>query len=129
MTSIFTKIVRGEIPSHRVYEDDAHYACLDINPIQPGHTLVFPKREVDYIFDMEPDALAELWKASQTVAKALKAATGCKRIVVMVVGYEVRHVHVHLIPTNRIDDYPIPPRDPLDPVWAEDFLAQVRAAF
>ena len=128
MASIFTRIVHGEIPSHRVYEDDKHYAFLDINPVQPGHTLVIPKREVDYMFDLEPDELAELWQATQTVAKALKTATGCARIVTVVVGYEVPHVHIHLIPTNELDDYPIPPRGTLDPMQVDEMLAEIRGA-
>ena len=86
MASIFTRIIRGEIPSHRVYEDERHYAFLDINPVQRGHTLVVPKREVDYVFDLEPEELGELWKAAQVVAKALQEATGCRRVVTTVVG-------------------------------------------
>jgi histidine triad (HIT) family protein len=129
MATIFTKLIRGELPSHRIYEDEQHYACLDINPLQPGHALVFPKREVDYLFDMPPDELADLWKAVQTVAIALKKATDCARIVTLVVGYEVPHVHVHLIPTNKIHDYPIPPRVDLDHEQAAVFAEQVRGAF
>ena len=128
MASIFTRIVHGEIPSHRVYEDDKHYAFLDINPFQRGHTLVIPKREVGYLFDLEPDELADLWKAAQVVARALKTATGCKRIVTMVVGYEVPHVHIHLIPTNALGDIPIPPQGTLDPEDVDGLLASIRAA-
>jgi len=128
MASIFTRIVHGEIPSHRVYEDDRHYAFLDINPIRPGHTLVIPKREVGYLFDLEPDELADLWKAAQTVAHALKRATGCARIVTMVVGYEVPHAHIHLIPTDALGDFPIPPQGTLDPQEVDGLLARIRAA-
>ena len=128
MASIFTRIVQGEIPSHRVFEDDKHYAFLDINPVQPGHTLVIPKREVEYIYDMEPGAYVDLWNAAQTVAKALKQATGCARIVTITEGYEVPHVHVHLIPTNNARDWRRLPTEPLDPADAEAFLAKVRAA-
>ncbi len=129
MASIFTQIVRGEIPSHRVHEDDAHYAFLDINPIQPGHVLVIPKREVDYLFDLPADELSALWRFVQVVAERLKAETGCARIVTCVVGYEVPHCHVHLIPTNDIDDYPIPPRLTLDHAWGADFAERLQARF
>jgi histidine triad (HIT) family protein len=128
MASVFTKIIRGEIPGHRVYEDEAHYAFLDIHPIQPGHTLLVPKREVDYLFDLQPEELAALFRAAQTVAQALKRVTACARVVVTVVGYEVPHAHVHLIPTNRLGDYPPPPTGTLEPAWAEDFAARVRDA-
>jgi histidine triad (HIT) family protein len=126
MASIFTRILRGEIPCHRVYEDEKHFAFLDIRPVQRGHTLVVPRREVSYLFDMPPEDLADLWKASQVVARALQAATGCKRIVTTVIGYEVPHVHVHLIPTNRAGDFPIPPQGSVDPVDAENLVAAVR---
>lgn len=128
MASIFTRIIRGEIPSHRVYEDDRHYAFLDINPVQRGHTLIVPKREVDYLFDMAPEELAEFWKAAQTVAHALKAATGCARIVTLTLGYEVPHAHVHLIPTNELGDFPLPPQGSLDPDDTEGLLASIQAA-
>lgn len=111
MSSIFTKIMDGEIPSHRVYEDDATYAFLDINPRQEGHTLVIPRVEVDYLFDLEPDDYRALWDAVAVVGDGLKQATGCARVVVIVVGYEVPHAHVHLIPTNELADVPFPPVD------------------
>ena len=129
MATIFTKLIQGELPSHRVHEDDAHFACLDINPIQPGHTLVIPKREVDQMFDLTPDELASLWQFSQVVAEKLKAETGCERIVSVVVGYEVPHVHVHLIPTNELDDFPIPPRSDLDHGEAAGFAERMQARF
>ena len=124
MASIFTKIVAGEIPCHRVYEDEDHLAFLDINPIQPGHTLVIPKREVSVLFDLEPDAYA-LWRAVRKVEAALRTATGCERVVVMVVGYEVPHAHVHLIPTRALGDFPIPPQGSLDPGETETLLAAI----
>jgi histidine triad (HIT) family protein len=109
MTSIFTKIIEGEIPSHRIHEDDHTYAFLDINPRQEGHTLVVPKTEVDYLFDLPAEAYRVLWDAVRTVSAALKEATGCARVVVIVLGYEVPHAHVHLIPTNSLGDVPFPP--------------------
>lgn len=111
MSSIFTKIIEGEIPSHRIYEDDATYAFLDINPRQEGHTLVIPKAEVDYLFDLDSEDYRALWEAVQTVARGLEEATGCARVVVIVLGYEVPHAHVHLIPTNDLSDVPFPPVD------------------
>jgi histidine triad (HIT) family protein len=111
MSSIFTKIIGGEIPSHRIYEDDSTFAFLDINPRQPGHTLVIPKREVDYLFDLPIDDYEALWNTCRRVAAALKAATGCARVAVIVLGYEVAHAHVHLIPTNELGNIPFPPVD------------------
>ena len=127
MSSIFTKIVQGEIPSYRIYEDEDHLAFLDINPMQPGHTLVIPKREVDYLFDLSEAEYTGLWKAVRTVEAALKMALGCKRLVVLVVGYEVPHVHVHLIPTDELSDYPLPPRQTLEAADAEALTAKVVA--
>ena len=111
MSSIFTKIIDGEIPSHRIHEDDRTYAFLDINPRQPGHTLVIPKIEVDHLFDLPPEDYEALWGTCRRVAEALKAATGCARVAVIVFGYEVAHAHVHLIPTNELGDIPFPPID------------------
>ena len=128
MASIFTRIVEGEIPSHKLYESDTHLAFLDINPIQPGHALVIPKREVDYLFDLPEDEYTALWKTVRVVEAALRKATGCKRVVVLVVGYEVPHAHVHLIPTNALHDYPIPPQGTLTPEQAETLKADVAAA-
>ncbi|MGE0192219.1 MAG: HIT family protein [Planctomycetota bacterium] len=110
MNTIFTRIVTGEIPADKVLEDDDHLAFLDIVPIQPGHVLCIPKREVGYLFDMTPEAQAALWSFVRRVEVGVRQATGCKRVVVMVVGWEVPHVHVHLIPTNGISDFPVPPK-------------------
>jgi len=115
MPSIFTKIIAGEIPCHRVWEDDDHIAFLDIRPVQLGHTLVVPKREVGYLFDMTPAAQAALWEAVRTVEGKIRAALGCERVVLAVVGWEVRHVHVHLVPTNAIGEFSFPPPGRVDP--------------
>jgi histidine triad (HIT) family protein len=120
MSSIFTKIIAGEIPSHRIFEDSSSFAFLDINPRQEGHALVVPKTEVDYLFDLPSTDYDALWRAVATVADGLKAATGCARVVVLVVGYEVAPAHVHLIPTNDLGDVPFPPVD----VGAQDRLAE-----
>ena len=127
MASIFTQIILGNIPSYRVYEDDEVYAFLDINPIQAGHTLVIPKREVDYLFDLSEAEYTGLWLAVRKIEAELKRATGCQRIVLMVVGYEVPHAHIHLIPTNELADYPLPERMTLVAEDAQALLTQIEA--
>jgi histidine triad (HIT) family protein len=129
MPSIFTRIVQGEIPCHKVYEDEKHLAFLDIHPIQRGHTLVIPKREIDSLFDLAPDEFDDLWRVVHRVAAALKDQTGCERVVLLVVGYEVPHAHVHLVPTFELDDYPIPPRMELDAVDAKGLAYEMRKRF
>jgi histidine triad (HIT) family protein len=111
MPSLFTKIIDGEIPSHSVYEDDSTFAFLDINPRQEGHTLVVPKREVDYLFDLPQADYEALWDTARVVAEGLKRATGCARVAVMVLGYEIPHAHIHLIPSSALEDVPLPPLD------------------
>lgn len=104
MASIFSKIVQGEIPCHKVAEDDRFLAFLDIFPLKKGHVLVIPKQEVDYIFDIEDDLLGDLMLFAKKVAKSLKAAIPCERIGVAVIGLEVPHAHIHLVPINNIHD-------------------------
>ena len=104
MSTIFTKIVKGEIPSYKVAESDRFYAFLDINPISKGHTLVIPKSETDYIFDMDSNELSEMIVFAQKVAQAIKAAIPCNRVGVAVLGLEVPHAHIHLIPINSESD-------------------------
>lgn len=104
--NIFARIVRGEIPCHKVWEDERHLAFLDIRPVKPGHTLVIPKADGDYLFDLEPQRYTELMQAVRTVARLLKERTGCKRVVELVLGYEVPHAHVHLIPTDSMAELP-----------------------
>lgn len=104
MASIFSKIIAGEIPSYRVAEDDKHYAFLDINPLSEGHTLVVPKREVDYIFDLTDEEYADLQLFAKRVAAAIEKTVPCKRIGVAVIGLEVPHAHIHLVPINTEAD-------------------------
>ena len=104
MASIFSKIVAGEIPSYKVAEDDKHYAFLDINPVAAGHTLVIPKHEVDYIFDLPEQEYADLMNFARRVAECMKEVMPCKRIGVAVMGLEVPHAHIHLLPINQESD-------------------------
>ncbi|NNE28874.1 MAG: HIT family protein [Saprospiraceae bacterium] len=104
MSSIFSKIVAGEIPCHKIAEDDHFLAFLDIFPLVKGHTLVIPKKEVDYIFDLDGDVLSGILNFSKPVAKAIESVIPCERIGVTVIGLEVPHAHVHLIPINSVGD-------------------------
>ena len=104
MPSIFTKIVQGEIPSYKIAEDENFYSFLDINPNAKGHTLVIPKKEVNKLFDLDKETYAGLMDFSYRVAKALEKTIPCERIGMSVIGLEVPHVHVHLIPINYMDD-------------------------
>jgi histidine triad (HIT) family protein len=104
MPTIFSRIVSGELPAYKVAEDADHLAFLDITPLVEGHTLVIPKKEIDYIFDMTPQALAALHVFAQRVAKGVQAAVPCRRIGVAVIGLEVPHAHIHLIPMNKVAD-------------------------
>lgn len=104
MASIFSRIASGEIPSYKVAEDEKHYAFLDINPVAKGHTLVIPKREVDYIFDLSDDELAALHVFAKKVAEGIKKAVPCKKVAEAVIGLEVPHAHIHLIPISSEGD-------------------------
>ncbi|KAF2079685.1 HIT family protein [Flavobacterium sharifuzzamanii] len=104
MASIFTKIVNGEIPAYKIAEDENYLAFLDVNPNAKGHTLCIPKQEIDKIFDMDEELYLGLMKFSKKVAAALEKTVPCKRIGIAVVGLEVPHAHVHLIPLNHMDE-------------------------
>ena len=104
MASIFSRIVAGEIPSWKVAEDADFYAFLDINPLAEGHTLVIPKKEVDYIFDLDPETYAGLWQFAARVAAAIRESVPCKRVGVAVLGMEVPHAHIHLVPLQTEGD-------------------------
>ena len=104
MSSIFSKIVSNEIPSYKVYENENFLAFLDINPLKQGHTLVIPKIEVDYIFDLKSKEYQELWNFAKLVAKGMKRVIKCKRISIVVMGLEVPHAHIHLIPLDSMQD-------------------------
>jgi histidine triad (HIT) family protein len=104
MATIFTKIIKGEIPCYKIAEDDNYFAFLDINPLRAGHTLVVPKKETDYIFDLGDDELAGLILFSKKVAAAIKSAIPCNRIGVAVLGLEIPHAHIHLVPMDTMED-------------------------
>lgn len=104
MASVFSKIIAGEIPCYKIAEDDNYFAFLDINPVMPGHTLVVPKHETDYIFDLEEDEYAGLTKFARRVARCMKKVIDCKKIAVAVLGLEVAHAHIHLIPISKEND-------------------------
>ena len=104
MTTIFSKIIAGDIPSYKIVEDDRFYAFLDINPMTKGHTLVVPKQETDYIFDLDDALLAEMVMFSKRVALAIEKAISCKRVGMMVIGLEVPHAHIHLVPIQSEGD-------------------------
>lgn len=130
MASIFSRIVAGEIPSYKVAEDDKHYAFLDISPVAPGHTLVIPKKEVDYLFDLADDEYESLQLFAKRVAAAMKSALPCKRIGVAVMGLEVPHAHIHLVPINKESDMNFfKEKLSLDPKDMDDIAQSIAKAF
>lgn len=120
MASIFTKIVEGEIPCYKLAEDEKFLAFLDINPLAKGHALVIPKKETDYIFDVADDELADLMVFAKKVARAIEKVVPCKRIGITVIGLEVPHAHVHLIPINSLYDMDF--KQPKLELKAEEFV-------
>ena len=104
MATIFSRIVAGEIPSYKVAEDDRYYAFLDINPLAKGHTLVIPKQEVDYLYDLDDEALSGMILFAKQIAQKIKAFSGCNKVATVVLGLEVPHAHIHLIPINSEKD-------------------------
>jgi histidine triad (HIT) family protein len=104
MAGIFARIASGEIPSYKIAEDERFFAFLDINPLAKGHTLVIPKQEIDYLFDMDEEMYKDLWQFAMKVAKAIKLVVPCVKVGVAVIGLEVPHAHIHLVPMNRMDD-------------------------
>jgi histidine triad (HIT) family protein len=125
MATIFSRIIAGEIPSYKVAENDKFYAFLDINPLVKGHTLVVPKQETDYIFDLDDETLAELHVFAKSVARAIEKVIPCKRVAVSVIGLEVPHAHIHLIPINKESDIII--SNPKLKLSGEEFAAIAKA--
>lgn len=112
--TIFEKIVKGEIPCFKVWEDEKHLAFLDIRPVAEGHTLLIPKKVVDPIWKLSPDSFQELFLAAKTVAHLLESKISCKRVCMAVVGFEVPHAHIHLIPAQSMVDFPWPGGNPTE---------------
>ena len=125
MASIFAKIVNGEIPCYKIAEDENYLAFLDVNPNAKGHTLCIPKQEINKIFDMEEDHYLGLMKFSRKVAKAVEKSVECKRIGVAVIGLEVPHVHVHLIPLQDMDDMRFQRKTSLSPEEFQELAKQI----
>ncbi len=127
MPSIFTKIINGEIPCHKIAEDENYFAFLDISPLAKGHTLVVPKKETDYIFDLDDETLSGILVFAKKIAKAIDAAINCKRVGVAVVGLEVPHAHVHLIPLHSVSDIDFSrPKMKVEKAEMEAIAAQIR---
>ncbi|MEX0812376.1 MAG: HIT family protein [Chitinophagales bacterium] len=130
MASVFTKIINGEIPSYKIAEDENYYAFLDINPLAKGHTLVVPKKEVDYIFDLDDETLKGLFAFSKRVAKAIEKVVECERVGIAVLGLEVPHAHVHLSPINGIHDLDFSkPKVELSEAEFQEISGQIAKAF
>ena len=128
MPTIFTRIVKGEIPCYKIAEDENYFSFLDIFPLAKGHTLVIPKKEIDYIFDLENETLSGLVLFSKKIAKAVDAATNCKRVGVAVVGLEVPHAHIHLIPIYSVSDIDFSrPKLKLEKEEMEKIAMQIRS--
>jgi histidine triad (HIT) family protein len=130
MASIFTRIIEGEIPSYKVAEDDKFFAFLDIRPLAKGHTLVIPKQETDYIFDLEDELLGEMIKFSKRLGLAIEKVVPCKRMGMTVLGLEVPHAHIHLVPINSV--YDIDFKKPAVEMSQEEFVnlaAKISAAY
>ena len=125
MASIFSRIAAGEIPSYKVAEDEKHFAFLDINPMAPGHTLVIPRKETDYLFDLSSEEYGELMEFARKVALKLKKAVPCKRVGVAVLGMEVPHAHIHLVPLQSEADMDF--RAPKLSLSAEEMTAIAKA--
>ena len=129
MASVFSLIVAGEIPCYKVAEDDHHLAFLDINPVAPGHTLVIPKREVDYLFDLEDDEYVALELFARRVAKAIDRAMPCKRVAEAVIGLEVPHAHIHLVPINSESDLNFRHKEDIPGEEMKSIAARIAAEF
>lgn len=130
MASIFSRIVSGEIPCHKIAEDENYLAFLDVNPLVEGHTLVIPKKEVDYLFDLDDELYTGLMAFAKKVSKSVEKAVPCKRIGVAVIGLEVPHAHVHLVPLNVMNDINFSrPKLSMSKEELEKTAAKIRAAF
>ena len=130
MATIFSRIIAGEIPSYKIAEDDRFYAFLDINPVNWGHTLVVPKKETDYIFDLEDDELSAMTVFAKRVSEAIKEATGCRKVGMAVIGLEMTHSHIHIIPIKEEKDmdFSHKVKDP-DPARMKEMADKISSCF
>ena len=129
MASVFSKIIEGEIPCYKIAEDERFFAFLDINPLVKGHTLVIPKKETDYIFDINDEEYKDIFLFAKTVATALKKVIPCEKIGIAVIGLEVPHAHIHLIPLKTMDDINFSrPKLKLSPEEFNEILGKIREA-
>lgn len=126
MPSLFTNIISGEIPCHKICEDDHYLAFLDIRPINPGHTLVIPKKEIDYLFDIDDDSLGGMMVFAKKIAHAIKKEVECERVGVMVAGLEVPHAHIHLVPISQISDLNFANAKPTEKEELEKMAEKIR---
>ena len=101
---LFCKIIKGEIPSYKIWEDKNFFAFLDINPINPGHTILVPKKHINYIFDLEEPLYSEIFRTAKKLSEPLKKATGAKRVALAIEGFVIPHTHIHLVPVNKVND-------------------------
>lgn len=129
MASIFTRIIKGEIPCHKIREDDRYIAFLDIRPIHAGHTLVIPKQEIDYLFDLPDELIGDLMKFAKPIAHAIKKVVPCERVGVIVAGIEVPHAHVHLVPFQTMGQLTFANARPADHKDLAALAEKIRAAF
>lgn len=127
MSTIFTKIIQGEIPCHKVAENEDFLAFLDVRPIAKGHTLVVPKQEIDYIFDLDDEQLGRIMSFARSVAAALKSTVVCKKVGIMVAGLEVPHAHVHLVPIQNVKDLSFANSKAADAEELRELASQLRA--
>lgn len=125
MASIFSKIIGGEIPCYKLAEDDRFFSFLDIRPMAPGHALVIPKQEIDYFFDMEDQQMADMMIFAKRIATAIKAEVPCKKVGTAVVGLEVPHAHIHLVPLNEVGDMKFGHHHPMTQEELSDLAARI----
>ncbi|MFC2081200.1 HIT family protein [Bacteroidota bacterium] len=129
MASLFTRIIQGDLPCYKIDENEEFFAFLDINPLAKGHTLVVPKKEIDYYFDLDDELIARMQVFSKTIARAIDQVMDCKRVGVVVLGLEVPHAHVHLIPINSLYDIEFSkPKLHFSPEEFEDIASKIRLA-
>ncbi len=126
MPTLFTKIITGEIPSARLYEDDDFYSFLDIRPIHHGHALLIPKQEIDYIFDLPDDLLQKMLTTARPIARAIEEHVPCKKVGLIVAGLEVPHCHLHLVPIHAVSDLDFSKAQPADPDDLQALAAKIR---